>query len=627
MQVRLNLAQVEDIPKTWIILDTGSGANCANSPDILNNIRSCRPGEDLTVLTNGGSQYFNLIGDMKMFPLKLHYNVHSLANILSFDSLATTPGVRITVDTKYDKVFRVTYNDRSYEFKGCGEGIYYYDTAQGATDSCPTMSLVQTVKENKQFFTKKEIEGAEESRRLQQLIGWPSTTTFKRIVAQNMLRNCPITVDDILRAEAIFGKPTPLCKGKMTKISSSTIKLQKIPLPLPISQYHQRIQLYIDIFFVNRVPFFHTKSGKINFITSQALYGRSARQIIDGLNIVQQIYKNRGFIITDIHGDNEFDKNKLREHIMPTNLQICAADEHVPIVERSIRTLKERARSGTHSIPYKRYPRIMTVALVESMTTWLNAFPTTNGISSTMSPAAIVIGKHNPDMSRKRINFGAYAMVHIGTTNTMKRRSVPSIALRESNENGGYFFMSLHTGKRLHSNKWDELPIDDEIIKAVENIAEEQGQPLLPDQYPMFEWAPGNLIDDGDYDDEETEENDDNNEHRYFMRETGDHLLFDEDDEKLNDDNEDKYDENEIILQQQNNNDEHENEENEEIAVNNEDEINEESSIEEEQFIREHDQNIISNDEMSDEDNVELSDDSNDTIDDETISEDENINE
>eukprot|EP00957_Ditylum_brightwellii_P008057 611237-Ditylum_brightwellii.AAC.1 len=70
-----------------------------------------------------------------------------------------------------------------------------------------TASFTQTVAGNKQYFSKLEIEGAEAVRSLQQLIGWPSTTTFKQIVAQNMLVNCPITVDDIDRAKAIFRKP------------------------------------------------------------------------------------------------------------------------------------------------------------------------------------------------------------------------------------------------------------------------------------------------------------------------------------------------------------------------------------------------------------------------------------
>ena len=55
----------------------------------------------------------------------------------------------------------------------------------------------------------------------------------------------------------------------------------------------------------------------------------------------------------------------------------------------------------------------------------------------------LVEGKHKFDFVKKRIEFGAYAIVYIVTHNNMKKRSVPAITLKESNEEGGYFFMSL----------------------------------------------------------------------------------------------------------------------------------------------------------------------------------------
>ena len=313
-----------------------------------------------------------------------------------------------------------------------------------------------------------------------------------------MLRNCNVSVDDITRAEVIFGKAKPLCKGKMTKISSPSLQVQKIPLPPSIAKHHQRISLYIDIFFVNKIPFFHTKSGKINFLTTQVLQSRSALQIIKGLLIVKKIYKDRGFIITDVHGDNEFNIKKLKEVLSPTNLHLCAQDEHVPIIERSIRTVKERSRSTTHALPFRRFPRILTVNLVEAMTSWLNAFPTTTGVSQSISPATIVLGKMAPDVGNKTIGFGQYAMVHFGTKNNMRQRSIEGIALRPSNENNGFYFMSLRTGHEIHSNNWDELPLDEWAIQQVEKLAEQEGQPLIPDKSPLFEWAPGVPIEDID---------------------------------------------------------------------------------------------------------------------------------
>ena len=40
---------------------------------------------------------------------------------------------------------------------------------------------------------------------------------------------------------------------------------------------------------------------------------------------------------------------------------------------------------------------------------------------------------------KKRIEFGAYAMVYVGTHNNMKKRSVPAVVLKVSNEDGGFF--------------------------------------------------------------------------------------------------------------------------------------------------------------------------------------------
>ena len=51
--------------------------------------------------------------------------------------------------------------------------------------------------------------------------------------------------------------------------------------------------------------------------------------------------------------------------------------------------------------------------------------------------------------------------------------------------------MSLYTGKQLHSYNWQELPIDDETINRVEDLAKDEKAKQLSDKYPAFEWVPG----------------------------------------------------------------------------------------------------------------------------------------
>ena len=155
----------------------------------------------------------------------------------------------------------------------------------------------------------------------------------------------------------------------------------------------------------------------------------------------------------------------------------------------------------------------MLNALVRVSIHWRNQFPLRTGVSQAISPSTIVEGKDKPDLGIKKIAYGAYALAHIETTNTIKARSIPAIALYPG-DNGDYYFMSLWSGRRIHTKIWEELPIDDEAIELVHKLAQEQEQPVMRDGYPLFEWSPGVNVDDPeeDYDnfdkDEEPDETD-----------------------------------------------------------------------------------------------------------------------
>ena len=121
-----------------------------------------------------------------------------------------------------------------------------------------------------------------------------------------------------------------------------------------------------------------------------------------------------------VRGDPEYDKPELTNSFPEINFQPCAKGEHVPVIERSIRTFKERGRATCHSLPYKRFPIIMCDALVSRTTKWTNAFPSKSNLSTLISPSRVVEGKNTPDLSMPRISFGAYAIVFLTTLNTMK---------------------------------------------------------------------------------------------------------------------------------------------------------------------------------------------------------------
>ena len=55
-------------------------------------------------------------------------------------------------------------------------------------------------------------------------------------------------------------------------------------------------------------------------------------------------------------------------------------------------------------------------------------------------------------------------------------------------------FLSLYTGKRIHSYHWEQSPIPDDVITQVETLARDEDQPMLTDKLPLFEWSQGEPI-------------------------------------------------------------------------------------------------------------------------------------
>ena len=92
----------------------------------------------------------------------------------------------------------------------------------------------------------------------------------------------------------------------------------------------------------------------------------------------------------------------------------------------------------------------MTKSLGINIIKWMDAFPSSAGVTGPYSPANIIDGKTNPDCSRKIIVFGSYALAYTGTKNNMESMVTPGIVLYEANDFDGQYFMSLETGKRFH---------------------------------------------------------------------------------------------------------------------------------------------------------------------------------
>jgi hypothetical protein len=487
------------IPDTWILLDSQSTVSVFKNRHLLTNIRASP--NPLRVHTNGGVQFSTQMGTVRNFG-DVWYNPESLANILSMAEVSKV--CRITMDTFVTKAMHVHRADGSLmTFQEYSNGLYFYDAAARPNSTSTHQDdylFLNTVASNKACYTRREIEGADKARALYRKLVYPSEPDYNTILQNNFVRNCPVTSDDAKRALRIYGPDVDVLKGKTVKQQNKGIPhYQPIQIPAPIIDRYHTCRLFVDIFWVNGNPFFHTISEWVKFRTVAAINNRSKKTLLTEIRAVINLYQTRGFTISRVEGDQEF--NCIMHDLLPTQLNVADADDHVAEVERSIRTVKERVRCTVQGLPFRRIPRLMMRAAVEGAHKALNQFPARDGVSDVMSPLTIMTGRPGPDYNDLKIEFGSFAHVfeENDPTNTNKTRSTGAIALNATgNAQGGFHFMSLTTGKRISRQQWTDLPMPNGVIEAVEAMGAREKQPIMGNGGPAFEWSPGIAIVDPD---------------------------------------------------------------------------------------------------------------------------------
>ncbi|KAI2499082.1 Reverse transcriptase (RNA-dependent DNA polymerase) [Fragilaria crotonensis] len=446
--VAMQIGKDGRLPQTWILLDNQSTVDVFCNKKMLTNIREHTNAMDIHC--NAGITSTKWIGELKGYGT-VWYNPNGIANILSL-SRVKERGYRVTFDTSDGNAFHVHKSD--------GDVRVFAQSARGYT----TLTLASTT-------------------RVQKIIGRPSTRTFMSIVEKNLLPNCPVTRDDIIAAERIFGPDIGSLKGKTVQKRPDPVKVDYANIPGSIMSRYQKVVLAGDIMFVNKLPFFMTISRHIKFSTAELLINRHIETIFSATKRVHQHYLKRGFKVTSLLMDGEFDVEGYRGDLstIGITLNAVAANEHVPEIERHIRVIKERARSVVNMLPFEVIPARMIVELIYYCCFWLNSFPANGGISDTLSPRAIVVGSTIDYNNHVKLEFGQYVQTHEPHNNSMQTRTVGALALRPTgNEQGGHYFFSLTTGRRLNRNHWTSMPMPAEVIERVHDLAKRApGTPMI----------------------------------------------------------------------------------------------------------------------------------------------------
>ena len=458
-------SKVHDIPKDWVLLDNESTVDMFCNGGLLENIRESEVA--MHVHCNAGKRIVKEVGDLKGYGT-VWYDRFAIANILSLKNLIAR--FHVSYDSSSGSGFVVTKPDgSSFAFKMSEHGLHYLDMKVHKSGTV----LVNTVEGNRSSYSIAHYRQAVAARKLQIKIGRPSSSDFINIVRNNLLPNCPITVEDIKTAEDIFGTDIGCLQGKTTRRRPHQARIDMVDrLPTEVMARYKNITLCCDVMFINKIPFLITISRNLKFGTVDVMVNQKGETLVEHIRKVKQVYVQAGFNINMAMMDGEFEKIRGDLATLEMGLNITARDEHVGDIERYIRTVKERVRGTYNNLAFKLIPHTLVVQMVKSTVFWLNSFPAATGISTTTSPRTIMTGLNINHDRHCQFEFGEYVHTHEPHNNNMAPRTIGAIALRPTgNDQGSFYFYSISTGRIISRIRATAIPMPDNVIDSIHRLA------------------------------------------------------------------------------------------------------------------------------------------------------------
>src|SRR5210317_1558710 len=293
-----------------------------------------------------------------------------------------------------------------------------------------------------------------------------------------MIKNCPVTIEDVKIAEDIWGKDISYLKGKTTRNKPPVVKFDLVEIPKELKAKGYLVTLSIYTIYINGIgfltsigyPMYYRKCSHVEDTTEDEFYRKIDKAIM--------IYNRGGVRVNMIKCDGEFKSMMDRvSDDMDIMMNYTNTQDHSSRAERNNRVIKESFRSALHRTGYKTIPKLMIIALAELSAERLNMFPAKHGMSSYYSPEAIVTQKTIDFHKHCKYSFGEYVQAHHENVNTsdMKERTIDAIYLCPNNNmQSGHVCMNLSTGKRITRSRITAVPLTEVVKNRVEQMAVDQ---------------------------------------------------------------------------------------------------------------------------------------------------------
>jgi hypothetical protein len=287
---------------------------------------------------------------------------------------------------------------------------------------------------------------------------------MKNIIKANLIMNimiCPVTTDDIDRAEQIYGPSVPIIKGKTVRRTSSSVVSDYTAVPPEIMS---------DIFFINRarhIPLLML----VELVTRVTLWMNVSqpKEVIDRVNQLSAYYDSKGRLIGDdaelddpIEGVIGDDEATPTDDAAPTVTTVNIQPNH-PLIESHLVLKQKRDETQTTlstkttallttlmttQLIFSTQMYLLTQAFPSWMIIWTNPFLEAQGYGTKETilcqdnQSAILLEKNGCKPGGKRTKHSNIRYYFI--TNRISRKELSATYCPTEEMIGDFFTKPLH---------------------------------------------------------------------------------------------------------------------------------------------------------------------------------------
>jgi hypothetical protein len=377
VKVEAAVVALRTVKEKLIILDNAAEETIFKDSSLFDSITRGEPIYVDGVDADGTGIFMDRVGNTE-FGLA-YYSQNVIGNILSYSQCVDNLYSVDYIKEKDEFTIQPQAKGKRYVFKRQGKLYVCYHSKNCVRT---TLAAVNTFKENLAKYTRKEAQRAKEARRYIKRMANIRPTQLIQLIKQGRIKNCDINEYDVARTLEIEGKDLGNLKGKTTRSHPESYDGQEKRAPVLVKE--QQI-IYIDIMYVNGESYLIGVFKPLDYISIRKLKTRKISDIFQKLKLCIDHIKRSKLQVSIIRCDEESGvdteqmESYLTEYDPEIELDIAAGTESVGVVERKIRTVKERVRGYLTTLPFIT-DEVLEEWLIKNIIYYLNWTPTTTSM-------------------------------------------------------------------------------------------------------------------------------------------------------------------------------------------------------------------------------------------------------